>query len=130
MDSTRHGPPPAKSFIHLENTAADLYLTESSDETPLYVPLFPSSKVDLAPGIARNQRYLLYESSYAEPEISAEPKNDLKCEKLRRTLSCRRLTDFGQNMIFAAGNMELIVVDPNLPNYLPDGAPSSKEYVR
>lgn len=83
MESTRHGPPRAKSLIHLENTAAELYLTESFDETPLYVPLFPSSRVNLAPGIAQNQKYLLYESSYAEREISVEPTNDMDCEKLR-----------------------------------------------
>ncbi len=72
---------------------------------------------------------LLYESSYAERDLSAEPTNDINCEKLRRTLSCRCLTDFVQNMIFAAGNMEIVLVDPNLPVCLPDGASSSQEHI-
>lgn len=133
MEPTQHGSSRAgdsQSFIHLENTAADLYLTECSDETPLYVPLFPSSRVQLAPGIPRNQKYLLHESSYAERELSTEPTNDLEYEKLRQTLSCRRLTDFVQNMIFAAGNMEIVLVDPDLPGCVPDEVSSSKNQVK
>lgn len=133
MEPTRHGAPQPRcshNFIHLEHTAADLYLNNSSDETPTYIPLFPSSRVELAPGIPRNQKYLLHESSYAEPELSAEPTNELEYEKLRQKLSCRRLTDFVQNMIFAAGDMEVIVVDPDLPDCVPDGVVSSKEHVR
>lgn len=67
---------------------------------------------------------------YTERELRAEPTNDLEYEKLRRTLSCRRLTDFVQNTIFAAGNMDIIPVDPDLPECLPDGVSSSEEYVR
>lgn len=133
MEPMRRGSPRAddsQSFIHLENTAADLYTTGGSDETPLYVPLFPSSRVQLAPGVPRNQKYLLYESSYAERELSAEPTNELEYEKLRRTLSCRRLTDFVQNMIFAAGNMEVVLVDPDLSGWVSDGVSSSKEHVK
>lgn len=120
----------AQPFIHLENTAADLYLTENPDETPLYVPLCPSSRVQLAPGIPRNQRYLLHESSYAEPGSGAEPKDEPEHEQLRRTLSCRRLTDFVQNMIFAAGDVEAVLVDPDLPGCVPDGVSSSGDHVR
>ena len=133
MEPMRRGSPRAEysqTFIHLENTAADLYMTGSSDELPLYAPLFPSSRVQLAPGIPRNQKYLLYESSYAEPEFNAEPTNELEYEKLRQTLSCRRLTDFVQNMIFAAGSMEVVLVDPDLPGCVPDGVSSSKEHVK
>ena len=127
------GPPRAtcpQSSIHLQNTAADLYLTDDFNEPPLYIPLFPSSRVQLAPGIPRNQKYLFYDSSYAEHEISAEPTNDREYEKLRRTLSCRRLTDFVQNMIFAAGNMEVVLLDPDLPHCLPGGISSSREHAR
>ena len=133
MEPMRRGSPRAElsqTFIHLENTAADLYMSGGSDETPLYVPLFPSSRVQLAPGILRNQKYLLYESSYAEREFSAEPTNEMEYEKLRQTLSCRRLTDFVQNMIFAAGNMEVVLVDPDLPDCVPDRVSSSKEHVK
>lgn len=133
MEPMRRGSPRAKlsqSFIHLENTAADLYMTGRFDVPPLYVPLFPNSRVQLAPGVPRNQKYLLYESSYAERELSAEPTNELEYEKLRQTLSCRRLTDFVQNMIFAAGNMEVVLVDPDLPDCVPDGVSSSKEHVK
>lgn len=133
MEPTRHGSPHAEysqQVLHLENTTADLYMTGSFNEPPLYVPLFPSSRVQLAPGIPRNQKYLFYESSYAEPELSAEPTDDLEYEKLRQTLSCRSLTDFVQNMIFAAGNMEIVLVDPDLPGCVPDGVSSSREHVK
>ncbi|KAL9075761.1 MAG: hypothetical protein Q9161_001513 [Pseudevernia consocians] len=94
------------------NTAADLYLTENFDGTPLCGPLFfPSSRVELAPGTTKNQKYLLYESSCTKRELRAEP----------------RMT---WNMIFAAGNMNIILMDPDLPGCLPDGVSSSEEYVR
>lgn len=105
--------PQETEFIHLDHTLHDLYADSNTNRTILLIPIFPSSRIGLAPSLSSNAKYLLYESSLTEPQLTLENPDP---EKLRQILSLRRLTDFAQNMIFTAGSMTVVLVDPHLPH--------------
>lgn len=59
------------------------------------------------------------------------PKHELEYGKLRRTLSRRRLTGFVQKHgVCGWAIWEFTLVDPDLPDCVPDGVSSSGEHVR
>ncbi|KAL8806717.1 MAG: hypothetical protein Q9182_001114 [Xanthomendoza sp. 2 TL-2023] len=100
--------------IILENTAAELYKAENSVQETIVVPLCPLSRVPLCSAVGINQRYLFYDASYTEKGLELDPSDASEHERLRRLLSMRRLTDFMLVVLFAAGKMPVVVVDPEL----------------
>ncbi|KAL8808648.1 MAG: hypothetical protein Q9200_004164, partial [Gallowayella weberi] len=103
-----------RSHITLENTAAELYKADNPAQETIIVPLCPLSRVPLCSAVGVNQRYLFYDASYTERGLENDPSNASEHERLRRLLGTRRLTDFMLVVLFAAGKMTVVVVDPEL----------------
>ena len=113
---TEYPSAPNSSFIHLENSIADLYASKGDEKEVLLVPIFTASCISLTPGLAKNTKYLVYENSTIETELLS---SGLNIERQCHLQTIRRLTDCVHHFIFQAGPMTVSLMDPWLPDYPP-----------